>query len=151
VPVVQRLVNHDVSLLLDPHYHRLDTGKLLDVAFAKAHLAHPSTTIGSCIIGAALRLDQHGEAHQQTGNVLSPSVVDQMLIDDEGSATVQGSVCLSEQLQLLLSAPVVQDHAHHDYIGAGQRIFEKIARAEADAVAKPERSHVLLEERLHCR
>ncbi len=48
-----------------------------------------------------------------------------------------------DEVHLPLQVPVVQDHAHRDDVGLGQRILEEVARRRRDAIAQARRRRCL--------
>src|SRR6516225_2774497 len=78
-------------------------------------------------------------------------VVDQELIDDQRSTFLERSVRLADQHALRWQVPVVQDQAHHQYIGARQVVGKEIARDEAQPVGQAVGCDIAREDRFYCR
>ena len=69
------------------------------------------------------------------------------VVDDERAARGQRGVRLARSTSFCVEAPVVEDVAHHEHVGRGQRVGEEVAGVEAQPVGEPERRDVVLEER----
>jgi hypothetical protein len=81
-------------------------------------LHHPAE-VAAGEVESVSELDQHVERHHQPKGVLSPSVVDQVLDDDERASLWEGLVCRADQLHLPVEVPVMEDQAHRDHVRPG--------------------------------
>src|SRR3954468_11195761 len=124
------------TVLLSPDDHRFAAGEVFHAGVDEAGLAHPLLAIGAGVVEAGRGLDQHVEAHEEALDIVAALVVDQALIDDEGAAGGQGFVGFPEEAELVVHTPVVEDVAHDEEVGRGQRLAEEIPLVEADAVLK---------------
>src|SRR5436309_8356872 len=89
-----------------------------------AHLAEPDLRapgreVSAGEVEGVAELDQHVERHHESEGVLPAGVVDEVLDRHEGSPGGKRVVGGSDQVELLLEVPVVQDHAHRDHIRPG--------------------------------
>ena len=119
-----------------------------DLEAFEADFAAPFAEIRAGVIEGVAELDEHVQRHQQALDVLAPGVVDERFDGHERAAGRQRVVGGADEVHLLLQIPVVQNHAHRDDVGLGQRVFEKIAGRGADAVAQAGGGDVLLRDRL---
>jgi hypothetical protein len=71
------------SWLLDPDHHGIVAGERLDARLFEARLAHPCGALGPSKVKTAMRIDEHGKAHEQTVGMLAPVVVDERLVHEE--------------------------------------------------------------------
>src|SRR5581483_12327779 len=78
----------------------------------EADLRTPAGEVGTGEVERIAELDQHVERHHQPEGVLAAGVVDQVLDRDERPAWPERLVRRADQVELLLEAPVVEDHAH---------------------------------------
>ena len=111
-------------------------GEVDDFEAFEADFAAPFAEVGAGVIERVAEFDQHVERHQQAVDILAPRVVDQGLDGDQRAARRQSVIGRADQVHLLLQIPVVQNHAHRDDVGLGQRVFEEIAGGSADAIAQ---------------
>src|SRR6266576_4545185 len=137
--------------LFDTDDHRVRTGELFDARFPETNLAHPALAVGAAVVEAAVGFDQHVQAHHQAEGVLAAVVIDDSLIDDVRAAVGQSVISLTDEHFLRCEIPVVQDVAHDDYVGLGERILEKTARRECQAAVEAELGSVILEDRAYLR
>jgi hypothetical protein len=72
------------SGLLDADHHGIVAGKRLNPRLCEARLAHPGGTRSPGKIKAAMRINEHVQAHEQTIGVLAPVVVNEGLVHEEG-------------------------------------------------------------------
>ena len=100
----------------------------------EADLAAPFAEVRTGVIKGVAEFDEHVERHQQALDVLAAGVVDERFDGHERAAGRQGVVGRADEVHLLLQIPVVQNHAHRDDVGLGQRVFEEITGRRADAV-----------------
>lgn len=91
---------------------------------------HPAHAVCGCVVKAALGLDQHVQAHQQSKRVLRAIVVDDRLIDDQCAAGRQRLVRLADKHPLFVQAPVVQDVPQDDHISLREVVREEVAAYE---------------------
>src|SRR5260221_9402898 len=69
-------------------------------------------------------------------------------VTDERTAFWQRGVRLGNQLALLLQTPFVQDMTHNNYVGARQRVLEKVAWIKGESIFQSERLDIFLKDRL---
>jgi len=62
---------------------------MLHVGMSKSDLFHPGDTIGAGVAETAIGIDQHVEAHEQPKRIVAPCVVDDRLVNNQG--TIGGS------------------------------------------------------------
>ena len=134
------------GVLLEGDDHGVWTNEVLDISFAEACLFHPADAIGAGVIEAAGGFDEHVEAHHEAERVLGTVVVDERVVDDEGSAGIERVVSLADEHLLLFKVPVVQDVAHGENVDAGQGLGEEVSRLEAEAAVDGVSFGVLLED-----
>src|SRR2546425_8479571 len=83
--------------LLDSDHHRVRPDKRLDTGCGESRLLHPRCAVSAGVVEACWCFDEHVQAHQESKSVLRAIVVDDGLVDDEGSAGWQGIECLSNE------------------------------------------------------
>src|SRR5262249_44485718 len=100
------------------------------------------------VIEGVAKFDEHVERHEQAKNILPASIVNQRFDNDESTAGRQRVVCGADEVHLFLKIPVVQDHAHGNDVGFGQRIGEEIAGGGGNGVAETGGGNVFLRDGL---
>ena len=123
--------------------------EVLGPRLGEAGLGHPSHAVRGGVVEAAVRLDQHVEAHQEPEGVPGSVVVDDRLVDDQRAARRKRLVGLRDERPLLVQVPVVEHVAHRDHVGGRQVVGEEVRRAEAQAAPQAVLLDVLLEDRRH--
>ena len=76
--------------LLKPYNHAVRSGQLRDLRTFEPHLFHPLATICAGEVESTVSFNEHIEAHEQPEDVLLAAVVDERLMDDQGSAGGEG-------------------------------------------------------------
>jgi len=115
----------------------------------EADLRAPSTKIFSTIVERVTEFDQHVQGHQQTKEVLTSSSVNKSFNGDERPTRRECIIRCAEEMHLLLEIPVMQNHAHGDDIGFGQRVVEEVAGTGADAFRESSCRNVLSRNGFH--
>src|SRR6266540_6753048 len=107
-----------------------------DFKASESHLAAPLAEVRAAKVEGLAEFNEHVQRHEQTKNILAPRIVDDVLDGHECATRRKRVVRGANQVQLLLQIPVVQDHAHRDEVGLGQRVGEKIACTGADTATE---------------
>jgi hypothetical protein len=136
-------------LLLDANHHRVGTNEVLDASLVEARLFHPADAIRAGVVEAASSLDEHIQAHHQAESIRGAIVIDDALVDDDGSPSWKCFKGLSDEKPLLFEIPVMQDVAHHDNVRIRNGRIPEAARMEAEAVGEPIVGNVVFEDRRH--
>ena len=137
-----------VICLLVGHRRARWPGEVDDFEAFEADFAAPLAEVRAGIIEGVAEFDEHVQRHQQALDVLAAGVVNQRFDGHQRAAGRQGVVGRADEVHLLLQIPVVQNHAHRDDVGLGQRVFEEIAGRRADAILQPGGGDVFLRDRL---
>ena len=114
----------------------------------EADFAAPILEIGAGVIERFAEFDQHVEGHEEPKDVFPSGIVDQRFHCDDRATFRQRLVSGADERHLSLEIPIMQDHAHRDDVGSGQRIGEEIARCDLDAIAQASGSDVFPGHRL---
>ena len=113
---------------------------------AEAGFFDPVGAVGAGVVEAAGVFDEHVEAHHETEGVLRTVIVDDGIVDNEGSAGLECVVGLADGHLLFVEVPVVEGVTHGDDVDVGKRLGEEISGLEADAAVKAVGFGVLLED-----
>src|ERR1700709_252932 len=87
----------NLSHLFGCDYRAMWANERNDATFGEARVSCPANTIGTCIVKAAPGLDQHVQAHQKSGQMGSPRVIDQKFIDDQRAPFFERGMGLADQ------------------------------------------------------
>ena len=119
---------------------------MLDARLAEAGFLHPALAVGAGVVESGRRFDQHVQAHHQAERVLRAVVVDDAFIDDQRAALGHGIVGFANQHALVVDSPIVQNVAHQNHVGLGQRLLEETAGDEAQAIGDAVLLDILLKD-----
>src|SRR5919199_4334973 len=104
---------YPICTLFDPDYHRVRAYEVFNVGFAESRLAHPRGAIGTRVVEATCRLDQHVQAHQKPESIFASIIVYDRIEYDQRTTLRDSFVGLTWQHLFLLEVPVMQDMSHH--------------------------------------
>ena len=119
---------------------------MLGAGLAEAGILHPALAVGAGEVEAAGGLDEHVEAHHKAEGVLRAVIVDDRFEDDEGAAGRDGFVGFADEHALDVKVPVVEDVAHDDDVGRGQRVIKEAAGDELEARGEAQGCSIILED-----
>jgi len=122
---------------------------VFDAGLPESCLRHSPDTVGTRVVEPPFLLDQHIQAHQKPEHVPGSIVVDDRLVDDEGSAVRDRLEGSSDQKLFLFRIPVVENVAHHHDIDLWQGIVEETSRGEVEPVRQAVLSDVGVEDGAH--
>ncbi len=130
-----------------PHHHRIRSTQVLHARLAEARFAHPARAVGPRVVKPAAGFDEHVEAHEQAKSVLLALVIDNGLEDDQRAAWRQGGMGFGQEHLLGFQVPVVQDVAHDDDVGLGERVLKKVQLGEFEPISEAMGGDIFLEDR----
>src|SRR5262249_7892527 len=111
-------------------------------------VAHPAHALARGVFESAGSLDEHIETRKQGFCLVAARVIDEGVVDDQGTCWRQRAVRLLQQHKLGWQIPIVQDAPHDEHVGARQFILEKISGMKSQLLLHPVSAHEAREHRL---
>src|SRR6266511_1544585 len=111
-------------------------GQMEDFEAFEADRTAPFAEVRAAEVEGFAEFDEHVQRHEQAENVFAPRVVNDVLNRHECATGRERVVSGTDEVQLFLKIPVVENHAHRDEVRRGQGVFEEIAGRGAHAFAQ---------------